>query len=265
MPGTVITDLRRHGAVDPGRLLAGPLRAVGLQWLEPGHSVEATAEGAEHALYVTAGSGLGALPEDVVQPDHPERAGTGLPLIDGTALVLPLGSRTVLTAGTAGLEYFHAVLAVPAVESSPEEAGEAGPAQLVVTTGTGSAMVLLGRDGARVRIRSLARRAMITSACEAFDQLRLSPGAHHVLPGRPDAETVLHVLRGAAAIGQRADEPDHLASDGDLLLARRGRTLHLEAGPLGAELLCLTLAVPRHRAGTRAALARRRAERCDRP
>ncbi|MFJ7244000.1 hypothetical protein ACIQWA_05060 [Kitasatospora sp. NPDC098652] len=136
---------------------------------------------------------------------------------------------------------------------------------MIVTTDTGSATVLLGPNGEQVRIRSLARRAMLTSACEAFDHLRLSPGAHHVLPGRPDAETVLHVLRGAAVIGQLADQPDHLASDGDLLLARKGCTLWIEAGPLGAELLCLTLAVPRHRAGTRASRARRRAEHCDRP
>ncbi|MER7668429.1 hypothetical protein ABTY61_08165 [Kitasatospora sp. NPDC096128] len=124
MPGTVITDLRRLGAaVDPGRLLAGPLRAVGLQWLDPGRSAEVTAEGVEHALYVTAGSGLAALPEDVAHPDQAERADTGLPLVEGTAVVLPLGARTVLTAGTAGLEYFHAVLAVPAAaESSTEEA-----------------------------------------------------------------------------------------------------------------------------------------------
>ncbi|MEV7771071.1 hypothetical protein [Kitasatospora sp. NPDC086791] len=136
---------------------------------------------------------------------------------------------------------------------------------MIVTTDTGAAMVLLGPNGERVRIRSLARRSMLTSACEAFDHLRLSPGAHHELTGRPDAETVLHVLRGAAVVGRLTDEPDHLASEGDLLLARRGRTLQLEAGPLGAELLCLTLAVPRHTAGTRAALARCRAARRDRP
>ncbi|GAB7188002.1 hypothetical protein ATKI12_7833 [Kitasatospora sp. Ki12] len=136
---------------------------------------------------------------------------------------------------------------------------------MIVTTDTGAAMVVLGPNGERVRIRSLARRSMLASACEAFDHLRLSPGAHHVLTGRPDAETVLHVLRGAAVVGRLSDEPDHLASEGDLLLARRGRTLQLEAGPLGAELLCLTLAVPRHSAGTRAALARRRAARRDRP
>ncbi|MFJ8471401.1 hypothetical protein [Kitasatospora sp. NPDC094011] len=136
---------------------------------------------------------------------------------------------------------------------------------MIVTTDTGSAMVLLGPDGERVRIRSLARRTMLASACEAFDHLRLSPGAHHLLPGRPDTETVLHVLRGAAVIGGLPGRPDHLASDGDLLLARKGRTLHLEAGPLGAELLCLTLAVPRHHARTRAALAGRHADCRDRP
>ncbi|MFG3225679.1 hypothetical protein ACGF07_12995 [Kitasatospora sp. NPDC048194] len=124
MPGTVITDLRRRGAVDPGRLLAGPLRAVGLQRLEPGRSAAVTADGVEHALYVTAGSGLAALPEDAVHPDHPD---AGLPLVEGTAVVLPLGSRTVLTAGTAGLEYFHAVLAAPALTGAPPGGCEAPP------------------------------------------------------------------------------------------------------------------------------------------
>ncbi|MER7752080.1 hypothetical protein [Kitasatospora sp. NPDC097643] len=136
---------------------------------------------------------------------------------------------------------------------------------MIVTTDSGSAMVLLGPNSERVRVRSLARRSMLASACESFDHLRLSPGAHHVLTGRPDTETVLHVLRGAAVVGQLSGKPDYLASDGDLLLARRGHALHLEAGPLGVELLCLTLAAPHRTAGTRAALARRRAERRNRP
>ncbi|MFF7991396.1 hypothetical protein ACFZDG_16590 [Kitasatospora xanthocidica] len=132
MPGTVITDLRRRGAVDPGRLLAGPLRGVGLQRLEPGHSTEVAADGVEHALYVTAGSGLAEPPEHAVRrdpapdalpddaeprdasPDDAEPRDGGIPLVEGTAVVLPLGTRTVLTAGTAGMEYFHAVLTVPA-------------------------------------------------------------------------------------------------------------------------------------------------------
>nr|BEK69386.1 hypothetical protein KPHV_66130 [Kitasatospora purpeofusca] len=108
MTGTVITDLRRRGAVDPTRVLTGPLRAVGLQWLDPGRSVEVAAEGVERALYITAGSGTATVPG----ADASTVADSGLPLVEGTALTLPLGARTVLTAGTAGLEYFHAILAV---------------------------------------------------------------------------------------------------------------------------------------------------------
>ncbi len=110
MTGTVITDLRRRGAVDPSRVLTGPLRAVGLQWLDPGRSVEVVAEGVERALYITAGSGTATVPG--AEAGASTVADSGIPLVEGTALTLPLGARTVLTAGTAGLEYFHAILAV---------------------------------------------------------------------------------------------------------------------------------------------------------
>ncbi|MER6361837.1 hypothetical protein [Kitasatospora sp. NPDC001527] len=112
MSGTVITDLRRRGAVDPTRVLTGPLRAVGLQWLDPGRSVEITAEGVERALYITAGSGTATAPEAEAGNEESAEADAGIPLVEGTAVTLPLGARTVFTAGTAGLEYFHAVLAV---------------------------------------------------------------------------------------------------------------------------------------------------------
>ncbi|MBV6697266.1 hypothetical protein [Kitasatospora aureofaciens] len=118
MPGTVLTDLHRRGAADPGCLLSGPLRGVGLQWLDPGRSAELAADDVEHALYVTAGSGRAAAPDaapDTAAPDD------GIPLVEGTALALPLGTRTVLTAGSAGLEYFHAVLAVPHPADAPKE------------------------------------------------------------------------------------------------------------------------------------------------
>ncbi|MFE7561501.1 hypothetical protein [Kitasatospora sp. NPDC057500] len=152
MTGTVITDLRRRGAVDPSRVLNGPLRAVGLQWLEPGRSVEVTAEGVERALYITAGSGTATAPEtetgteaeaeaDAADAGSEEStvADSGIPLVEGTAVTLPLGACTVLTAGTAGLEFFHAVLAVaghpgralahpaagrPAAEPTAEPTGE---------------------------------------------------------------------------------------------------------------------------------------------
>ncbi|MFD8698104.1 hypothetical protein [Kitasatospora purpeofusca] len=144
MTGTVITDLRRRGAVDPTRVLTGPLRAVGLQWLDPGRSVEVAAEGVERALYITAGSGTATVPG--TEADASTVADSGLPLVEGTALTLPLGERTVLTAGTAGLEYFHAILAVtgrpggatahPAAERPTAERRPAdGPATAQPTTG----------------------------------------------------------------------------------------------------------------------------------
>ncbi|MEU8510052.1 hypothetical protein AB0C76_00500 [Kitasatospora sp. NPDC048722] len=114
MPATVLTDLLRRGAVDPGRLLAGPLRGVGPQWLDPGHSAEVRADTVEHMLYVTAGPGLAGGPEGAAAPDG------GVPLVEGAALTLPIGARTVLTAGTAGMEYFHAVLAVPHPVRAPK-------------------------------------------------------------------------------------------------------------------------------------------------
>ncbi|MFF1798257.1 hypothetical protein ACFVXQ_29270 [Kitasatospora sp. NPDC058263] len=122
MTGTVITDLRRRGAVDPSRVLTGPLRAVGLRWLDPGRTTEVIAEGVEHALYVTAGSGTATGPDDAAE----EAPDAGFPLVEGTALTLPLGGRTVLTAGTAGLEFFQAVLAVAGRPTGSEAPGPSG-------------------------------------------------------------------------------------------------------------------------------------------
>ncbi|GAA2819354.1 hypothetical protein RMN57_29300 [Kitasatospora sp. CM 4170] len=136
---------------------------------------------------------------------------------------------------------------------------------MIVTPASSAAAVILGPHGERVRLRCLARRSLMTAACESFDHLRLSPGARHALPGEAESETVLHVLRGSLLVGRTADEPVHLAADGDLLLARRSTPVRLEAGPLGAELLCLTLAAPRRAGATGQVLARRRAERRTRP
>ncbi|MBP0448325.1 hypothetical protein J5Y04_02005 [Kitasatospora sp. RG8] len=136
---------------------------------------------------------------------------------------------------------------------------------MIVTTASAAAAVILGPHGERIRLRCLARRSMLASACESFDHLRLSPGAHHVLPGQTETENVLYVLRGSLLVGRSPDEPAHLAVDGDLLLARRGTPLHLDAGPLGAELLGLALTAPRRASATRHALALRRAERRTRP
>jgi len=104
MTSAMVTALRRGRAVDPTRVLAGPLRGLGLSWLEPGEAIALAAETSEHALYVAAGSGLASEPD------------TRVPLAEGTSLTVPLGTGATLLAGAAGLEYFHA-----APSGRPEE------------------------------------------------------------------------------------------------------------------------------------------------
>jgi len=112
---------------------------------------------------------------------------------------------------------------------------------MIVTTATASAMVVLGPGSERTRVSCLARRDLLRSPCEAFEHVRLSPGAHHRREGRPDAESAWYVLRGPVLAEQLPDLAQHLAAAADLLLVPRGQELRLQAGPLGAELLCLTL------------------------
>lgn len=130
---------------------------------------------------------------------------------------------------------------------------------MIVTTASASAMVVLGPGSDQSRVLCLARRDLMRSACEAFEHVRLSPGAHHERSGRPGTETAWYVLRGPVLADQWPDRAQHLADSGDLLLVPAGQDLDLQAGPLGAELLCLTL-------HSRAAAARRpRTRRTTRP
>ncbi|GAA2135501.1 hypothetical protein GCM10009760_14120 [Kitasatospora kazusensis] len=102
-------------------------------------------------------------------------------------------------------------------------------------------MVVVGPGTERTRVLCLSRRDLMHSDCEAFEHVRLSPGAHHLRAGRPDTEAAWYVLRGPVVAEQRPDRAQHLADRGDLLLVPPGQELDLLAGPLGAELLCLTL------------------------
>ncbi|QGV82135.1 pirin-like C-terminal cupin domain-containing protein [Streptomyces ficellus] len=102
------------------------------------------------------------------------------------------------------------------------------------------ACVLLGTGGERTTVRCLARRGMLHSECEAFDEVRPGPGTRLDLTGRDGTEAAWYVLSGSVT----ADgEPDPLTA-GALLLARDGQDVRFTAGPHGARLLCLTVTPP---------------------
>jgi hypothetical protein len=103
------------------------------------------------------------------------------------------------------------------------------------------AAVHLGPGTQRVRTSCLARRGMLHSECEAIEHVRLSPGACFDLAGRDGTEAAWYVLRGRVALLACPDRPQRTLTEGDLLLAPTGRDVHLHGGPLGAELLCLTV------------------------
>ncbi|WP_051966553.1 pirin family protein [Kitasatospora mediocidica] len=113
----------------------------------------------------------------------------------------------------------------------------------MIVTGTARPTVLVGPGTHRIRIRCLARRGMLHSECEAFDHVRLSPAACYDLTGRDGTEAAWYVLRGSVALLDEGlpQRPRRALVEGDLVLAPRGGEVHLHGGPLGAELLCLTV------------------------
>ncbi|MDH6135578.1 hypothetical protein P3T37_004994 [Kitasatospora sp. MAA4] len=113
----------------------------------------------------------------------------------------------------------------------------------MIVTDTARPTVLVGPGTHRIRIRCLARRGMLHSECEAFEHIRLSPAACYDLTGRDGTEAAWYVLRGPVALlddSVRGGSRRTLV-EGDLVLAPHGREVHLHGGPLGAELLCLTV------------------------
>ncbi|GAA0614077.1 cupin domain-containing protein [Streptomyces crystallinus] len=103
-------DLRAEKTVDPAGVFTGPLRQAALRSLEPGGTLELRADGVEHTVFVTSGSGWAQSDSATVE------------LSAGTSVTLPLGTEVRLGADKSErLEFFHAELTVPAA-ASPEHA-----------------------------------------------------------------------------------------------------------------------------------------------
>ncbi|MER7703590.1 hypothetical protein ABTX81_11900 [Kitasatospora sp. NPDC097605] len=115
----------------------------------------------------------------------------------------------------------------------------------MIVTPTAGPRLLVGPGAQRIRTRCLARRGMLHSECEAFEHVSLGPGACYDLTGRDATEAAWYVLRGPVVLVDCPDQPLRLLQRGTLLLAPRGESVHLHGGPLGADLLCLTV-LPEH-------------------
>lgn len=100
-----------------------------------------------------------------------------------------------------------------------------------------AAAALFGPGDERAVVRCLARRGMLHSECEAFDEVELAPGTRWEPYGRGGAEAVWYVLTGTVRDGRR---PVPLTA-GSLILAPRAADATLTAGRAGARLLCLTV------------------------
>ncbi|MFI9389015.1 cupin domain-containing protein [Kutzneria sp. NPDC052558] len=98
--GSTVVDLAQLGQFDPRQVFAGPLENIALRSLSDGETLELSAHGVEHTLFVTEGSGLG------------KAQSTEISLSAGTSVTLPLGSELTVIAGQPGLKVFLATMAV---------------------------------------------------------------------------------------------------------------------------------------------------------
>ncbi|MFD6432665.1 cupin domain-containing protein [Streptomyces venezuelae] len=101
VPTARLHDLRAERSVSPAGVFTGPLRTLSLETVDASGTVELTAEGREHMVFVLSGTGWVENGSDTAE------------LNPGTAVTLPLGTRARIGADRGdGLEFFHAEVAV---------------------------------------------------------------------------------------------------------------------------------------------------------
>jgi mannose-6-phosphate isomerase-like protein (cupin superfamily) len=100
-----VFSLREPGEVDPRAVLSGPLTSIRRVRLRSGERVVVSAAASEFTLFVLSGSGVGSAGEAEVT------------LRQGVSVTAPLKTVMKLEAGSEGLEYFFAELAVREAEA----------------------------------------------------------------------------------------------------------------------------------------------------
>ncbi|MFK4071463.1 cupin domain-containing protein [Streptomyces sp. NPDC029674] len=100
-------DLRAERSVSPSDVFTGPMRSLALETVDASGTVELTADGREHMVFVLSGTGW------------VENGSGTAELHPGTAVTLPLGTRARIGADReGGLEFFHAEVAVAPAEAA---------------------------------------------------------------------------------------------------------------------------------------------------
>ncbi|MEU6991762.1 cupin domain-containing protein [Streptomyces sp. NPDC046465] len=99
-------DLRAERSVSPSGVFTGPMRSIALETVDASGTVELTADGREHMVFVLSGTGWVENGSDTAE------------IHAGTAVTLPLGTRARIGADReSGLEFFHAEVAVASASS----------------------------------------------------------------------------------------------------------------------------------------------------
>jgi quercetin dioxygenase-like cupin family protein len=95
-----IRQLRGPGTIDPSDVLTGPVRAISRWHLDPWHNLPFGEPGTEASIFVLAGSGTA------------QRDDLSIPLSQGTAVTIPLGTSVTMHAGRDGLRLIGVILEV---------------------------------------------------------------------------------------------------------------------------------------------------------
>ncbi|MFD6432664.1 hypothetical protein [Streptomyces venezuelae] len=86
--------------------------------------------------------------------------------------------------------------------------------------------------------RCLARRGMLHSECESFEQIRLAPGASWAHEPAHGTEAALYAVAGSASV-EAGESAGHALGTGGALLVEARAAVRVTAGAEGLDLLAV--------------------------